>query len=472
MGVYRIYSSKSNSIANGRYSLYNAGQNAVTNLWYGGGRGANTAQRENTYSRFLMQFDLSTLMQKFANNEIMSGNVVTYKLKMTNAIPTDRDLERDGNIVALDKVISQSYDLIAFPVNKAWDEGRGYDLLESEFVFTRYGVPRITGYSNWDSATTLTAWDEGGVFSNPSASTTNYATQHFSLGNENIDINLTELVTSWVSGTTANTGVGLAYTRPYELISSDTQSFASFYTQHTNTAFKPYIEVSYNQLIEDDRLYVSNNRTSKLYLYTFSGDSPVDYTSIGSVNITDNSGTVVFSGLTVNQAERGVYYVEVTMTGATKGQKYKDVWNDVVFQTGVDSTTFTQTFTIKDNYYSRTPSINEYVVDIYGIENGSKIRSGDQVKVFCDLRSNFRSHKAPTNPYRMFYRIVMNSQVEVAPWTQVNRVVIDNCQSHYVDLDTTWLLHNQSYKIEFKIQEYGTNRTLPQSVDFRVLNPF
>ena len=469
MSVFKIYPNKSNTIANGRYTLYNSSQNAVTDLWFGGG---GASFMENTYSRHLMSFDISSLMSMFEKNIIMSGNVSSYKLKMTNAIPRNRLLERGGNIDKLDKVISHSFDLIAFPINKYWDEGRGYDLLESEFNFTKFGTPRISGYSNWDNATTLTEWDEGGVFENPTASTVNYASQHFSLGNENIDFDVTNLVNSWVSGTTPNYGIGVSYARPYELLSSDTQSFASFFTQHTNTAFSPYIEVDYDQFIEDDRLYVSNNRVSKLFLYTFNGDEPADYTSIGTVNILDNSNNLVHSNLEVHQVERGVYYVEVLMSGATKGQKYKDVWNDVVFEQGVDTTTFTQTFTIKENYYKKIPSINMYAVDIYGIEHGQKIASGDKVKIFCDLRSNFRSFKAPDNPYKLFYRIVMNSQVEVVSWTQVNRVVIDSCQSHYIDLNTSWLLHNQNYRIEFKVQEYGTNRTLPETLEFKVINPF
>jgi hypothetical protein len=472
MGIYRIYPSSSNTIANGRYATYNSSQNAVANLWYGGGMGANTSFRQNTYSRFMMQFDLSTLMQNFADKTIVSGSVSSYKLKMTSTVVGGRELEREGRIAKLDAVIATSYDLLAFPINKDWDEGRGYDILESEFVFTQYGVPRITGYSNWNSATTLTAWDEDGIFEDPSASTINNATQHFALGNEDINMDVTDIVSSWVDASAANNGVALSFLRPYELISSDTQSFTSFFTQHTNTALKPHIEVNFDQLIEDDRLYVSNNRTSKLYLYTFSGDSPANYVSIGSVDITDNAGTVIYSGLPVNQTERGVYYVEVLMSGATRGQKYKDVWNDVVFNAGVDSTTFTQTFTIKDNYYQRTPSVNDYSVDIYGIENGQKIVTGDKVKIFCDLRSNYQSFKAPSNPFRMFYRIVMNSQVEVVPWSQVNRIVTDNCLSHYIDLDTIWLLHNQNYRVEFKMQEYGTNRRLPETLEFKVINPF
>jgi hypothetical protein len=418
-----------------------------------------------------MQFDLTSLVQKFADTDIMSGNVTSYKLKMKNAVPRDRILEREGSFTQLDKVIASSYDLIAFPISTAWDEGRGYDLLESEFVFTRYGVPRITGYSNWNSATTLTAWGEAGVYANPTASTANTSSQHFSLGSEDIDMDITAMVQNWITGGT-NNGLGIAYARPYELTSSDTQSFSSFFTQHTNTSFKPYIEVNYSQLIEDDLNYISTNRTSKVFLYTFSGDAAANYTSIGSVNVTDTNGTAIHSNLAVTQVEKGVYYVNFLMSSATVGQRYHVVWNDVVFETGIDTTIFTQKFNVKENYYQRFPSVNEYAVDIYGIENGSTIKSEDVVKVFVELRSNYNSLNAPSNPYKIFYRIIMNNQEEVQPWERLNRVVLDKDQMHYFSLDTSWLLHNQSYRIEFKVQEFGTNRTLPEKVEFKVLNPF
>lgn len=66
----------------------------------------------------------------------------------------------------------------------------------------------------------------------------------------------------------------------------------------------------------------------------------------------------------------------------------------------------------------------------------------------------------------------MNNQIEVVPWTSVNQIILNNCQSNYFLLDTSWLLHNQTYEILFKIEEMGTSRIMPEKIGFKVLRDF
>lgn len=474
MAKFRIYPSKSNSIASGIYHNFNSGQNSVCDIWYGGG-GTNTAlARRNSISRFIVKFDIDELTSKLNSKEINGDLVVSYKLKMTNAIPGDKILEPEFEFDKLDKRVSSSFDLIVFPINKNWDEGRGYDLFQENYLVRQNGNPIISGYSNWDYATSTTAWDEPGVFSNPTASTavTSYSTQHFDIGNEDIDMDITDIVNDWLSGGSINNGVGVAYRRDYELLSTDTRYIASFYTEKTNSAFKPYIEVTYNQSFKDDRLQVSNNRTSRLFLYTFSGNNAVNYFSAGTVDIQTMAGVSVYTGLTPTQQENGVYYVDILMNNATRGQQYKDVWNNVTFVPGVDQQNITQIFTIKDNYYTNNvPQVNDYSISVYGIDNNSILSLGETHKVFVDLRVNYSSRNQPKTAYDLKYRIIMNNQDEVVPWTSVNQAVINKCPSNYFILETGWLLHNQIYKIEYRVDEFGTKRVMPDSTVFRVLRP-
>jgi len=474
MGVFRIYPEKSNSMASGIYQIFNSGQNAVTDLWYGGGGTDSSPERRNSLSRFIVKFDIDELVSKLSSKEINENLVTSYRLKMTNAIPGDRILEPEYEFDVLNKAISASYDLIAFPINKDWDEGRGYDLFKENYLVRQNGSPILTGYSNWNSATTTTAWDEPGVFTNPTASTavTSYAGQHFDIGNENIDMDITSMVNDWLSGGSTNNGIGIAYRRDYELLSTDTRYVASFYTEKTNSSFKPFIEVSYDQSFKDDRLQVSNNRTSRLFLYTFSGNSAVNYFSAGTVDITTTSNVPVYTGLTPVQQENGVYYVDVLMNNATRGQQYKDVWNDVTFVPGIDQQSITQIFTIRDNYYTNNvPQVNEYSISVYGIGNNSILSIGETHKVYVDLRVNYSSRNQPKTAYDLKYRVVMNNQDEVIPWTTVNQAVINKCATNYFVLETGWLLHNQTYTIEYRIDEMGTKRVMPDSTVFRVIRP-
>lgn len=474
MGILRIYPEKNNTIASGVYQSFNSGQNAVTDLWYGGGGTDTAPEKRNSYSRFIVKFDISDLQNKIANVEINTGLTISYKLKMKNAIPKDKILESEFEFDVLNKNIATSFDLICFPINKDWDEGRGYDLSKEHYLVKQTGNPQITGYSNWNSATATITWDQPGIYSNPTGSTavTYYASQHFDIGNEDLDMDITSIINDWLTGGSENNGIAISYRRDFELLSTDTRYISSFFTRHTNTAFKPYLEVSYNQSFKDDRSDVTNNRQCKLFLYTFSGNNPVNFYSASTVTIQASNGTSLYTGLTPFQVEKGVYYVNIWMSGATRGQQYKDIWNDITFNPGYDQQNYTQVFTIQDNFYfTNATDVNNYSISTYGLDNNSILSTSEIIRVYADLRVNF-STNPPKNNYDLQYRLVMNNQEDVISWTHMNQAVLNKCMSNYFVLDTSWLLHNQTYEIQFRIGELGTLRIMPEKIKFRVLRSF
>lgn len=469
--VFRIYPSKSATIASGVYEQYNSGQNAITELWYGGGA-SSELYRRNSISRFLVYFDLTELSSKLVNYEINENLVTKYTLNLKNAVPRDAVLDPENDFEILNKYIASSYDLVSFPVDKYWDEGRGYDLFKEFYTVKQTGNPHITGYTNWLSATSISSWNQPGVYTNPTASTVYYATQHFDLGDEDIRMDVTDIVKNWISGGSQNYGFGIAFTRDYELISGDSRYVASFYTEKTNSAFKPYIEVEYNQAILDDRKNISNNKVSRLFLYTFSGNNAANYYSASTVTIKNSANQDYITGLTPQHLSKGVYYVDVWMSAATPGQKYFDVWNGVTFAPGYDKQDFRQYFVIGQNPYTTVyPALNSYSLNTYGLDDGSIITYDQVLKVFCFLKVNYTNHE-PSTPYILKYRMIMNNQLETIPWTIVNRTVRNNCFENWFELDTSWLLHNQSYKIEFMVEELGTKRIMPETIKFRVIKPF
>ncbi len=690
MSVLRLYANKNNTIASGVFKNFNSGQNAATDLWFGG-----SGQVRNSISRFLIYFSLDELISNFKSGNILSGNVKSYTLKMVNSLPSDVSLENQYDFDVLTKQIASSYDLISFPINKKWDEGKGYDLLYEDYVVKQKGNPQITGFSNWNYATSTEKWDSPGVFLNPYESSTyttysgesnydgvffiktnskteeiyefsinsdvtslekdeikvtgssieytynplsgnsipdsysgiefyngisfkkmlsteiegfnftiesntgitseynllvttgssigytynplsgspttfdyqtgltsfsgfsnlniqvsggnnsnsissttfnllvkdlvsgytenyvpttldyvnslnlnmdyldlginntsgnsetnlsngsfeisatsidtsiNYSsTQHFDLGDENINMDITDMVKSWIDGSLENNGLGISFSREFELISGGTRNISSFFTSKTNSFNKPYIEVEYEQTINDDRDQFTNNRLNRIFLYTYSGNSNENYYSAGTVTIKSPSGESVITGLTPNQLSKGVYYVDVFLPNSTRGQRYSDIWEGVTFSPGYDKQDYIQHFVVKDNYYlNSSPRINEYTLNVYGIEGNSILRDDEIIRVFANLRVNY-SQKSPSPNYDLKYRVIMNNQDEVIPWVSVNKVVRNNCKEQYFDLDTSWLLNNQTYSIEFRIEELGSKRVLPNKVVFSVKRPF
>lgn len=470
MSRLRIYPSKANTIASGTaYERLNSSQNPIADLWYGGGATDTATKKRQGISRHLVQFDLSQLSEKLATTEINSAHTITYKLKFKNAIPSDKILEPEFEFDVLNKGIASSFDLVAFPINKPWDEGRGYDLERIKFLVKQNGSLVLSGFSNWLSASTLTSWDAPGVFDNPTASTSTYATQHFALGAEDMDMDITDMVNGWLFSGVTNNGIGIAYSRYFELLSTDTRYISSFFTNKTNSAFKPYIEVQYNQTIKEDRHQVTNNRVSRLFLYLFSGNTPANYFSAGTVNINTNANVNVISGITPTHLSKGVYYVDVFMSASTRGQKYKDVWSDITFEPGFDKTTFTQTFEIRDNYYNNNARReNAYTVTTFGLDNNSTVKPGEIARIYAETRVNY-STADPFVDYGLEYRLDMSTNNEVIPWTPMNMVIMDGCLKSYFDLDTSWLLNSQIYTISFRIVELGAKRVLPETIIFKVL---
>lgn len=465
MGRLRIYPKKNNTIASGYFENFNSALNPGAILWYGG-----TGTRSSV-SKFLMEFDLEDLKNKLASKEINSDYISSYRLKMTNVIPDGELLDSEFEFAKLRKKVASSFDLIVFPINKSWDAGRGYDLMGSEYIKISEGDTNLTGYSNWNSATSVDFWDEPGIFTNPTASTAQNFSQHFDVGDENLDVDITPLVNDWLSGGSQNNGLAVSYAREYELNSGDTRYLSRFYTNNTNTAFKPYLEVVYDeQIIREDRLRVANNRASRLFLNLFSGNTAANYFSAGTVSIKTTSNQDVITGLVPKQLTKGVYYVDILMTGATKNQIYKDVWSDITFEPGVDKQTFEQKFQILGNYYNNYPKeINQYVVDLYGISNNEILKKGELIRVYAETRVEY-STKSPNEYYGLEYRMIQNEITETIPWSSFNTIVIDGCAKEFMDLDTSWLLSNQNYTIELRVNELGTKRVLDEKIYFRIFD--
>lgn len=473
MSRFRIYPDKANTIASGEaFKYFNSSQNPVSDLWYGGGVQENNVYREHSVSRLILDFDLTELRNKFTTKELNSGYVTTYKLKLVNAVPSSKVLDKEFERNILHKQIASSFDLVAFHINKDFDEGRGYDLGEQSYLVKTTGDLSITGTSNWLSATTFVSWDEPGVYTNPTASTPYYTTQHFEFGGEDIDMDITNIVNNAISGGSNNCRIGVAYVNPIEARSATTRYISSFFTHKTNSAFKPFIEVQHHQVIKDDRHQVVNNRTSRLFLYLFSANTPTNYFSASTVSIKNSAGNDVYTGLVPVHHSQGVYYVDVWMSGTTKGQKYKDVWNGISFNPPYDQTDITQNFEIRDNYFtSNARDVNEYVITTYGIDNNATLQTDEVVRIYIDSRVNYSLNK-PFIDYGLEFKLTMNDNIEMIPWTEVNSVIINGGLKSFVDVDTSWLLTNQTYQINFRIKDLGTKKVLSEKIQFRVVNKF
>lgn len=461
MGILKTYFEKNNTII--KDSLVNTSRNPVTQLFYGYNRELN----QNQFSRYIFKFDTS-IIEDYITDKTISGSR-THKLKMKNTSSFDQELiagyyvDISGNMRR-----SYSFDLILFRIPEDWDAGVGFDYI-NEVIQTDNNQTYINGPSNWFDRKTGLNWSIEGIYS---GTTTIIDTQHFELGNEDIEFDITSEVERIISGDT-NNGFGIAFAPRYEQITGSTNlQYVGFYAKDTNTFFEPYIETTWNDLIEDDRRFFFMNKDNRLFFYSYVAGTLVNLDQLPTVTIKDDEDLTISAG-TATQLSKGVYYFELNIDQEDCKDKfqYTDTWSNLIFN-GKTIPNITKYFTLVDQneYYNlgedsvTLPSIS---VSFTGIREEEDIISGDVRKFMISAKKPFTTNEM-SYPVNISYRIYIEEgteQITAIDWTKMNRG-IDN---YFMFLDTSWMIPN-IYYLDVKYDLGGVVKTYQRMVKFRIVS--
>lgn len=182
-------------------------------------------------SRILIQFPVENIVSDRQEERTPPSGNVQFIMKMSNAKHR--------------QTLPTKFTLIANPVTKEWIEGAGLDI----------DSYKDQGPVNWLSASFNEAWALEGGDVNQSIS----ASQFFKEGTEDLEMDITNIVESWIDGTLPNYGLMIS------LSSSHEQENTSYYTKKffargSEYFFKrPWVEARWDSTIKDDR--------GKFYLY-------------------------------------------------------------------------------------------------------------------------------------------------------------------------------------------------------------
>jgi len=377
--VIRTYFDKNNTIVYN--SNVNTGLNPITELFYGG------SDALHTYSRFLFHFDETKLKSLYTGGTFPDITKLKHTLRMTNTGAFDKELLNTG---MGSKQRTSSFNLILFRIDEEWDNGVGYDY---EIPLLGYGDPAYyIGPSNWVRRKTGIDWTNGsGVYSgSPSAITITY--QSFDKGNENIEMDVTNYVNGLLTGNT-NNGLGIAYDKIYEDLSTALIQYVGFFTNNTQTFYEPYIETIYDNHIKDDRNSFYTDKNNKLYLYVNLGGNPTNLDNKPSVNVYDSSGTLfsAYTSSNVKHITKGVYSIDIKVPSSYGDcVMFNDVWSGITIN-GISRPNISLDFALKSDleYYNIGDSSSlpkKVAVSVSGIQNNEKIKRGDIRKVIVSAR--------------------------------------------------------------------------------------
>ncbi len=475
MAIKRYISNKDTTITNAymanlktRAVKSNMGESDILEVFSLYGQ-TNTTSSE--LSRVLIDFPISQIEEDRNNLVIPQLGSVSFILKLSNA----------EHGYTLPKKINFE----VAPLSSSWVEGYGLDMEN----YTDFGV------ANWNSSSLTSSW------TNPGSDFINSLkeTQYFEKGTEDLEIDVTDIVESWLTGTLQQNGLIIKLP---DILEQESTSYYTkkFFARGSQYFFKrPYIEARFDDSICDDRNSFYNSSSmvpveyniNKIYLYNRHRGQLVDLElSTGSLYCSIYTGTLGPSGnpLTIlntpsndsyieaTRIKEGIYEAQIAIN--TDAQYVYDVWHDAhgtYFYTG-------SAFTIKngdgddeDNF-----QIPDYVVNITNLKSTYSSKEKPRLNLFIRnknwdptiytvARSNAENVSIKDASYKI-YRIT--DDTTVIPYSldeevQFSKLSYD-IKGNYFDLDMSLFEPGYTYAIKFLFREFGTDNEQREIFKFRV----
>ena len=496
MSIHKSYFNKSNTLIYNSYT--NTARNPVVELFFG--RVDNLISPMG-YSRFIFDIDLANLQTKLSDGTISTGCTadMIHTLRMTNTSSFDNELL--NTTWSNGRRRATSFDLVLFRIPKVsgstgdpqtWDEGVGYDYYDGNINSSNAStyqqqIETDKSFSdrpvNWYQRSTVKNWSLAGIYDNTNSnqiSGLNYSgltivdTQHFEFGDEDIEFDMTNEINNILTGATTDvTGWGIAFVPQVENITGLTENYSvGFFSRHTQTFYEPFLETTYDDLIQDDRYTFYQGKTNKLYLYAYVNGNPITLDNDPVVDIIDGSDNVIDT-LTACTRAKGVYEISVpAITGATSVPcMYYDNWRELNYNGDTISPIENEFVLLSSGDYftlgTRTEEPKLYGFSFSGIKQNEKIINTDIRKVNVILKKAYTSNEVLTH-VEAFYRVYVKegqTEVQVQDWTQINRTA----DGYYFVFDTTDKIPNE-YFIDIKVNTDREVNTYKQELQFQIVN--
>ena len=324
MGIYRLSLSSDTWITSESLSG-NGGADHVLNI-----AAKYVINDDKKYlSRILGRADFSSnsdIMKKINSGIVpnpVTDSTVTAKLIMFDCLHSEPQ--------------AYSFNTNVFRVTSDWDEGRGIGFNEGNDLL-------MTGFANYMYSRPNTFWStSGGDY----VVNTTSAAQTFDYGNENLDVDITEMVKGWISNTYPNYGFIVKMSDQDEIrTGSSTSSLntyrKSFFSRETDFLKWPRIEFLWNDQIKDNRNSFKIGSSGCLYFYNIVNGAFWDLDSTnrfpgyvvieGATSVNSNAWSSISSSLlslTALRAKKGVYKItipELPYSLYSTYTKFRDKW--------------------------------------------------------------------------------------------------------------------------------------------------
>ena len=491
--LFRSYATKDNTITN-------AFEENLTTRGTGSNMGASdiletfsiyaqASSGSSELARILIEFDTDELSSDRTAGKLPASGSVSWYLKMYNAPHS--------------QTVPSNYDLVVSAVSSSWQEGYGIDMdFYSDLTNDKSG-------SNWIQARNSASVSDDGKWTTVGGDyhATPTFTQTFSTGLEDLEVDVSDLVEQWLSGSKANYGFGVRLADNFEtyfssstgantgsILHNTSGQKRSFFTKKffgRDSEFffqKPVLEARWDSARRDDRgsFYASSSLASAednlntLFLYNrIRGrlrDIPVAPTSASLRSTT--TGANLYTGA-VTKESTGIYKADLYLD-TTESTLY-DVWW-VSASSGITAY-HTGTISVKSfQSYGYNPE-DIYVVSMPGLRKEYRKNQTHRLNLYVReknwspnihtiaVQSSIASQIIPSASFQLRRSIDDYVVVPYGTGSTNHTGLSHDVSGNYFDLDTTYLEAGYLYEIQYSFydEENGWEEQ-PYRFKFRVVS--
>jgi len=299
--------------------------------------------------------------------------------------------------------------------------------------------------------------------------------QHFDVGNENINLDITDVFNKFLSGELDNYGIAMAYSPLLEITNSEYENYIGWLTDKTNTFFEPFVETRYEDVVMDDRSNFVLSKRNRLYLYCTIGDHLEDLSLNPTVTIRNGDGEIIrdasgreMTMIMSKKQSKGIYYIDLKLSknDFEADTMLYDTWTNIQYQgTVLDDVELDFVVRATPNFFNIGNSLSTtnitFSPTISGIKEKEQLKRGDIRKLVINARPSYNS----TNTVQLLDSIDIRlyvkdgtREIDVIEWDGVNKAYVEN----FYMIDTNMLIP-QRYFVDIRIK-YGMNSIIHHDV--------
>jgi len=452
---------------------------------------------ENVITSETYPIELSRILIKFPIEEITSMN--------NNGLIDVNDSSFKCKIKLHDiyggQTTPNNFKLILFPLSQSFDEGRGMnvvtysDLDATNYITASYQNGTVFAWNNPGAQASGSLRQENidiitsGTLDNSVGAISLSSEQFFTEGTEDLDLDVTTIVSGTVAGLIPDHGFLISYSGSYE---KDNRSYfvKRFASRNVSvSALRPKMIINFDDSILDNHSNMIFNVTSSLYLNNYhqgvssnilSGASATPLTGENCLAVKIESGSFkkIFNA---SQALRGqnritglysssfaissfdsVLYEQANLTGSIT---FNEVWTN----TSETVTYLSSSITIKRESREITNSINQNNILVSVLNLNSEYSPGEIIKLRVFAENRDREITYVKKPYEKKSEIFNNMHFRVRDVLDGNLILDFDTQNNstrlstdsdgmYFSFYTDSLPRGRVYRFEFLIRRNGIDK--------------